>query len=173
METSFTLIKTFLPHIISAIIGISIAWVVQGNRIDHAKLETQQCKADHQEYVNAQTSERLKREDELKRASDAARQSYVVVEKQLGEANERHTAYARCVAAGKCGALVIRVPTNPGQTGTVTSSCSNDGTGPNSIPVGSNTTETQIQTPPIVEECAVTTLRLNQLQSFIESQTDY
>lgn len=130
-------------------------------------------KNEHQSYVNQQEElVRLANKAAFK-LKEQADHDYQVADQKLQQEIERGDTFRRCVAAGKCGALVIRVPTNPGQTGTVTSSCSNDGTGPNSIPVGSNTTETQIQTPPIVEECAVTTLRLNQLQSFIESQTDY
>ena len=169
METAFTLIKTFLPYGISAIIGASIAWVVQGNRIDHAKLETQQCKADHQEYVNAQTSERLKREDELKRASDAARQSYVVVEKQLGEANERHTAYARCVAAGKCGARVQYVTSLSQPTCSVPASDGANGTSADSILASGESAEEK----GIVPDCVKTTLRLNYLQNLVEKQPGY
>ena len=164
-----TLVKPLLPYLVSGIIGVSVAWAVQGNRIDHAKLETQQCKADHQEYVNVQTSERLKREDELKRASDAARQSYAVVEKQLGEANERHTAYARCVAAGKCGARVQYVTSLSQPTCSVPASDGANGTSADSILASGESAEEK----GIVPDCVKTTLRLNYLQNLVERQPGY
>lgn len=164
-----SVIKLVAPYVISGIIGASIAWSIQEVRVSSAKNETKQCEADFREYVNEQASERLKREDELRRASDAARTAYVAVERQLGEANERHAAYLRCVAAGKCGARVQYV-TTPGQsTCSVPPPDGANGTGTDSVPASGESAEEK----GLVPDCVKTTLRLNYLQNLIEKQDGY
>lgn len=164
----WSLIKNVLPYLVSGIIGASIAWSIQGNRIDLAKLKTQECEANHDSYVNTQISQKLAREAEDRARSDKARQEYAQAISQLGEVNEKFAVYQRCVAAGKCGARMQYLPSSC-STNSISTPNGTDGTGTNPVPVEGGSAKEES----VIVDCAISTYRLNYLQDLIEKQAGY
>ena len=160
-------IKLGIPYLISGIIGASIAWGIQGARITQSQQEVQQCKADHRDYVIKQREDQLQRESELRRENDQTRQAYVTAEKLLGEANEKHAAYLRCVAAGKCGSRVQYLPAIPPDD--TSPPDGTHGASPNPVPATGKPPEEA----GLISDCVVATLRANHLQDLIEKQPGY
>lgn len=152
------LLRPFIPHIIVGVIcgaiGFSGAWEIQGLRITAAEQAFTQYK---QEQVAAAQAAQAKADQQREETAREFRK----LKDQLSAAD----AFRRCVAAGRCGMLHqparapgLKVPT-PGGI---------DGPRADPIPAPAGTAEEVA--PPVVTDCAVTTLMLNQLQADIERQ---
>ena len=165
------LIKAVLPYAVSGIICASIAWSIQANRLTSSRLETQQCEAEHDSYVNQQLVERLAYEDESRRRSNAAGQAYATAESALGEANEKLSVYRRCLNAGKCPPGLLNTAALPacGSTSSLSSTNGADGSSAYTVPTTGKPTEEATA----IQDCAIATLRANYLQSLIERQPGY
>lgn len=152
---ALTVLKKAWPYAMAAAVGASAAWWVQGLRVDAAKNEFAAYKVDQRRLKNEAEEEARKRRE----TSDKEwREKYDVLKKD-GDA------YRRCVAAGRCGGL--RLPGTCGPDNRLSPSRISDEASPNSIPP---TGEPAAQ---VVDECAVTTLMLNELQRDIEKQKGY
>lgn len=154
-------------------VGGSAAWWFQGLRVAHAQNETAKIKGEfeafkidlkRQEVENAE-----KAQQESAKNGDDFRRLKNELEKQIQDGE----VFKRCVAAGKCGARVVRVQScNTG--------CSSAGIAPrpganaigtDSVPLAGGSTEEGCQA--LANDAAKTTLILNKLQERIESQPGY
>lgn len=150
--------------LISAFVaGGSAAWWVQGVRVQDAKTEFRDYKLD----IRAQEIDMKDRADQER---EAATQQYSYLERKLNDEINAGVVYRRCVAAGKCGARVLK-PTSCSASIRLPAISGNDGAGADTIPVGREpATEERAE---VVSDCAITTLRLNRLQGEIEGQDGY
>ena len=157
---ALTVLRSVLPYAIVASVGFAGAWWLQDLRVTAARQEFTQYKQDQKDAVQA--------------AKDKAEQDRVQQEKEY--ADERKTlltqieageAFRRCVAAGKCGVRNNPVPAGSGISATATDSAHDPGT--DAISLISRATEED----PVVNDCAVTTLMLNQLQTDISNQLGF
>lgn len=154
------------PYLLAALAGFSSAWWIQGHRITELRLEHQTYIADQEELVRKLNTLQL-------RQKELADHDYAVSQNQLKSEIERGDTYRRCVAAGKCGVVTVRVPTYSSETRSTQATGSTNATESCPVLVGSNATETFSQNSPVIEDCAITVLRLNKLQTLIESQSNY
>ena len=106
----------------------------------------------------------------LRQREEAARrvQSMLLLKQSL-ENVQNFAAYARCVAAGKCGARVQYVASSGQPTCGVSSSNGANGTSSDPIPASGEPAEEK----GLVLDCVKTTLRLNYLQNLVERQPGY
>ena len=152
-----TILRWIVPYAICAAVGFSTAWMVQGLRIDSLKGDVAKEKQKLIDYRNKQ------REAEILAAQEAEKRRKETIDeyaKKLEVLGKDHDAYKRCVAAGKCGARVVRVRDilpSSGESGI---------RAPGRIDAASADTVSAPGT-----DCARTTLQLNQLQLDIEKQT--
>jgi len=151
---SILLIK-FGPYIAIFVAGFGLAFGIQELRITHVEQEYAQYKIDQQQLVQYQIDLANK---QRKDASDA----YQTKQKQLEVFIKDGEVFRRCVAAGKCG---VRNPVSSCTQSSISSSGEPDAVGTNSIPAPSGDAA--------LNECAQTTLMLNQLQTDIEHQEGY
>lgn len=155
--TWLTMVRFILPYAVFSLVGFVAAWQLQGVRLDAAKNELAEYKTEQQ---------RLKNEAEIaaeKRRKETAND----YQTKLDQLDADHETYRRCVAAGKCGARVIRVPVMPDSAGL-------------RVPPPGGSAEARADAVPvagevaaedgILKDCARTTLQLNQLQADIEKQ---
>lgn len=162
-----SLLKSYWPQIAALIgaigIGFGAAWGIQGLRITSAEQEFTAYKQTIKEQ-----------ELRWKSAADQQRQDaameYAAQQGALNHEIEKGIVYRRCVAAGKCGARMLE-PAGCSATLRVPAGGGIDGAGPNAIPAGREPAAEG--GPEVVNECAVTTLRLNRLQAAIERQEGY
>lgn len=151
---SILLIK-FGPYIAIFIAGFGLAFGIQELRITHVEQEYAQYKIDQQQLVQHQIDQANK---QRKDASDA----YQTKQKQLEVSIKDGEVFRRCVAAGKCG---VRNPVSSCPQPGVSSSGELDATGTKPVP--------PVTGDAALNECAQTTLMLNQLQIDIEHQEGY
>lgn len=149
------------PYVLIALLiaaffaGGSASWWVQGLRITAVKQE-------HTEFVQSlKDQEQVAREEADKQREEASKE-YAKLKGKLDDEIKSGIVFKRCVAAGKCGVCstsigqAIRLPTASGI----------DATSADSILAG-------LTGSTVAEDCAVTTLMINQLQSDIENQKGY
>lgn len=144
-------------------LGFAVAFALQGLRLTHLQQEFTQYRQDQAALIQAAS-------DKANHQREKASQDYAELSERLTDEINRHLVYRRCVAAGKCG---LRHLAEPADSGACLSSASgSDAPGPNAIPTlagyaaeGAN--------DPVVDDCAVTTLQLNRLQSDIQNQPGY
>lgn len=165
--------KRFWPQIAlglaGAAVGFSLAWSLQGLRLDDAKtdlVEMQQQFESYKQHIRQQEIEAAERANAAReQASADYRRLRDDLEKQIAAGD----AYRRCVAAGKCGAWVRDV-----QAGRVCPSVGIspaggvDGPGTDPVPAAG-----EPAAPGVVADCAYTTLQLNRLQADIADQPGY
>lgn len=141
--------------------GGSAAWWIQGLRITAAEQE-------HTAYVQEQKrifQEALDVSDQKREQASAA---YERTSNDLQKAISDGDVYRRCVAAGKCGVRVLK-PTACAPSIRLPTPAGTDETRSDAIPSSAGAAEED----PVVNDCAITTLMLNQLQADIEQQAGY
>lgn len=159
-----TLLKFIAPYAIAFSAGFTVAFSVQGIRIDAARNETVEVQNAFVTYHNLQVQERLDAEVKVQLAKEHATHEYDKALKQLSDERASHAAYRRCVAAGRCDGLRRPAATpqaaapdhrlpGPGEF---------DGAGADTVPAAGESA------PQVIDDCASTTLRINQLQSHLE-----
>jgi hypothetical protein len=155
--TWLPILRLIAPYAIIFVVGFGAAWKLQGVRVDSAKNELA-------EYKTAQ--QRLKNEAEIaaeKRRKETAND----YQTKLDQLDADHETYRRCVAAGKCGARVIRVPVMPDSAGLrIPPPGGSAEARPDAVPAAGEVAAED----GILKDCARTTLQLNQLQADIEKQ---
>ena len=159
-----TLLKPFLPYIGIAIAAFSLgfggAWKIQGLNITAVEQE-------FTEYKQTQTELIQEEKDRATTQREKAGKDYEKLSNILNDEINRHVVYERCVAAGKCG---VRIRTVSSCTGLLLPApAETDGTRPDTVPTSSGATEED----PVINDCAITTLMLNQLQEDIVNQPGY
>lgn len=152
------------PYAIAASVGFGAAWWVQGVRIDAAKNDTAEVQNAFLTYHNEQERLALEKEREQIRRQEATTKDW---KEKLDALKNDHEVYRRCVAAGRCGGL-RPVSAAPGGHGIRLSAASGtDDSGADPVPAAGE------PAPPVVLDCAETTLQLNILQADIEAQRGY
>jgi hypothetical protein len=159
------MLRAALPYLACAAIGFAPAWWVQGLRIERLKQS-------HAAYVLKQADEAQAAIDAANKLKDQSDHDYQVSKSKLDEEMQRGEVYRRCVAAGKCGA-VVRVQSCSGQAPAPAAAGSADAARPDSVPPAGERAEERSEAPPVVNECAATTLTLNKLQNLVEAQDGY
>lgn len=153
------------PYLICVALGFGMAWEVQGIRLDAAKADVKKEQQKLTDYKNAQ------REAEILAAQEAEKRRKETIDeyaKKLDALGKDHDAYKRCVAAGRCGAHIVRVRDAlpaPGETG-IRAPGGADAASADAVPAPG----TVAAEDGILKDCARTTLQLNQLQADIEKQ---
>lgn len=149
------------PYIAAGAIGFGLAWQIQGLRVESVEIKFERYKIDQADaFIKAAEAADRQRKD----SAHAYREKQAELDKQIAAGD----AYRRCVAAGKCGAFHIRVPVStacasPG----IPPGAGTDATGSDAVPPGGE------PAPEVIGDCAVTTLRLNELQAAVEGQVGY
>ncbi len=161
-----TILRWIVPYAICAAVGFSGAWMVQGLRIDSLKLDVAKEKQNLKDYKDEQ------REAQILAAQEAEKRRKETIDeyaKKLDILGKDHDAYKRCVAAGKCGARIVRVrdilPAS-GESGLRAPGRIDAASADTVSAPGTVAAEDQV-----IGDCARTTLQLNQLQLDIEKQT--
>ena len=159
-----TLLKPFLPYIGVAIAAFSLgfggAWKIQGLNVTAVEQE-------FTTYRQTQTSLIQAEKDRATLQREKAGKDYEKLSNILNDEINSHVVYQRCVAAGKCG---VRVRTVSSCTGIhLPAATGTDETRPDAISLIARAAEAD----PVVNDCAVTTLMLNQIQMDIENQPGY
>lgn len=145
--------------------GGSLAWWAQGLRLTAAEQE-------FTAYKQAVKEQELRhRAAEDQRRQDAAIE-YAAQQGALNHEIEQGIVYRRCVAAGKCGARVLQSTTCSASL-RLPAVGGDHGAGADPVPLGRESTTESGEGPPVVSDCAITTLRLNRLQLEIEGQEGY
>ena len=155
--TWLTMVRFILPYAVFSLVGFVAAWQLQGIRLDAAKNELAEYKTEQQ---------RLKNEADLaaeKRRKETAND----YQTKLDALEADHDTYKRCVAAGKCGARVIRLPNLPDSAGLrIPAPGGSAEASPDAVPAAGEVAAED----GILKDCARTTLQLNQLKADIEKQ---
>lgn len=155
--TWLTMVRFILPYAVFSLVGFSAAWQIQGVRIDAAKNELADYKTEQQ---------RLKNEADLaaeKRRKETANE----YQAKIDQLDADHETYRRCVAAGRCGARVVRVPVMPDSAGLrIPAPGGSAEARPDAVPAAGEVAAED----GVLKDCARTTLQLNQLQADIEKQ---
>lgn len=160
---ALTALRAAAPYAVAAGVGFSVAWWLQGLRLDAAENATQKVQNDFDWYKTEQ--QRLKN-DADRLAEKRRKEAEDEWNKRYAQLQADGEAFRRCVAAGKCGGLRQPVPACPAGSGIrVPPAVRPDEAGTNAVPLAG-----EPATPPVINDCAVTTLMLNQLQSDIEKQ---
>ena len=150
-----TFLKNAAPYVAAGIAGFGLAFGIQELRLTHVEQQFAQYKLDQQAVVQHQIDQANK---QRKEAFDV----YQAQQKQLEVSIQAGEVFRRCVAAGKCG---VRNPVPRCPEPSVSTPERADGPGPDAV---SATTGDAA-----INECAETTLRLNNLQADIEAQPGY
>lgn len=140
----------------TAIAGFVLAWMVQSARLTEAEL-------DHEKYV---VELKRKAVEEIAAADKQREETSREFAKRIAQVKADGDAFRRCVAAGKCG---VREPL-PGTTCTgpeVQPAGGADAAGADAIPSPGVASAAAMS---VVNDCAVTTLMLNELQADITKQ---
>lgn len=157
----YSLLRAAAPYAIAAAVGFGAAWWLQGVRLDAERNATAKVQTDFDNWKVEQ--QRLKNEADAKaeQRRKETQDEWIAKYEQLRRDGE---AYRRCVAAGKCGGLRV-VPACPrGADSGVPAPERTDAPGADAVPPAGESA------PPVIEDCAMTTLMLNQLQADIEKQ---
>lgn len=162
MTIALELLRRFWPYIVAFAVGFSmawgVAWGIQGLRLSSAKQEFTDYKLEQQRIVQQSI-------DLMQKKRQEAANDYQAKQKQLEVSIRDGEVFRRCVAAGRCGVRVVNT-CSPGIS--VSPKPGGDATGPDAISVIAGATEN-----PVVNDCAKTTLILNQLQREVENQEGY
>ena len=154
------LLRQFWPYLVAFGIGLSSgfgsAWNIQGYRLTEAKQE-------FAGYKQAQAQAILAAKESADKQREQAAKDYAKLSGILDNEINSGVVYRRCVAAGKCGVRVICSGSGVSLPPTVRP----DEASADAIPSSDGTTEK------VANDCAVTTLMLNQLQADIERQAGY
>lgn len=148
------------PYVIAAALAFGLAWWIQGLRITSAEQEFTSYK-----QKQAQIIQEAKDEADKQRLAEGKK--YDDMAKGLADEIAKGEVFKRCVAAGKCGRM-SNVPSGSGIRLPAASRVDGDST--NAVPLAGESAEEGAQA---VNDCAVTTLMLNRLQSGIEGQPGY
>lgn len=166
MTMFLSLLGRFWPHIISAVIGATAAWAIQGIRLDMAEAETAVVQ---QAFDTYRLEQKRLAYEAAEKARELREQSERDWRTKYAQLKKDQDVFKRCVAAGKCGAL--RVSHLPGETAGAKPGLSPgirlDAHGANAVPVAGEPAAA------VLNDCAETTLMLNELQRGIESQEGY
>lgn len=165
MLASSTLLR-IAPYALAAAIGAAGAWWVQGVRIDSLR-------AEHQTYINDQAELLRKSQAASLRIKEQSDYDYQAASARLAAEIERGDVYRRCVAAGRCGAVVRVQPVACSATGTAQATSKPDATRADPVPAGPGGSADGSEAAALANECAATTLMLNRLQALIEAQPGY
>lgn len=161
-----TILRWIVPYAISAVVGFSTAWMVQGLRVDALKNDVRKEQQKLTDYQNAQREAAILAAQEAEKRRKETIDDYA---KKIDALGKDHDAYKRCVAAGKCGARVVRVrdilPAS-GESGLRAPGRIDAASADTVSAPGTVAAEDQV-----IGDCARTTLQLNQLQLDIEKQT--
>ena len=159
-----TLLKPFLPYVGVALVAFSLgfggAWKIQGLNITAVEQE-------FTEYQQTQTRLIQEEKDRADLQREKAGKDYEKLSNILDDEINNHVVYQRCVAAGKCGVRVCTVSSCTGLR--LPASAGTDETRLDAVPSSAGAAEED----PVINDCAITTLMLNQLQSDIENQPGY
>ena len=159
-----TIARFVVPYVVCVAVGFGMAWKVQGLRVDALKMDVKEEEQKLTDYKNDQVHLKLEAETEAERRRKETANEWT---KRLGQLEADHDTYRRCVAVGKCGARIIRVPDMPDSAGVrVPPTGRPDAAGPDAIPAAGEVAEGA----EVLKDCARTTLQLNQLQDDIEKQ---
>ena len=150
--------------VVGASSGASTAWWIQGMRLTEAE-------QDHARYVQSLKQQEHDFRDKADQKRESASITISQLKGQLDAEIKSGEVYRRCVAAGRCGVRhqpvacspSIRLPTIGG----------NDDPSAYPVPATGEHAAESSEAPEVVNDCAVTTLRLNRLQSEIEGQEGY
>lgn len=173
MEIALALLKKFWPYIVAvalgAAIGGKVAWMVQGVRIDAAKADAASVRADFEQYKADQIAAKNEADRVAEKQRAEAAVQYANLKGELKDEIAKGEVFKRCVAAGKCGALVVRVPVESGCSAgiRIPPASGFDGAGAHAVPLDRE------PAAEVANDCAVTTLMLNRLQADIEAQPGY
>lgn len=151
-------VKKFWPFILAGAVGWSIAWNIQGMKLDHAKNKFEEYKVEQVRLLNEANEKQEKRRE-------ATAQEW---SNKYDRLQQDHDLYRRCVAAGKCGSL-RPVSCSTGLKLPATLGANEASADP--VPSTGGYEEEMIS--PVLRDCAKTTLMLNTLQSDIEKQEGY
>lgn len=165
MIASATVLR-LAPYALAAAIGAAGAWWVQGVRIDSLR-------AEHQTYINDQAELLRKSQAASLRIKDQSDHDYQAASARLAAEIERGDVYRRCVAAGRCGAVVRVQPVACGTPRTTQAASEPDATRADAVPAGTGGSSDGSEAAALANECAAATLMLNRLQVLIESQPGY
>lgn len=157
------LLSRFWPHLIAFALGAWAAVAVQEIRIERIEQE-------FTEYKQSIKAQELRHESAAIQARQEAAVEYAAQQGVLNHEIEQGIVYRRCVAAGKCG---VRQPTACSPSLRLPSIGGIDATGSDAISVIAGATAESSEAPEVVNDCAITTLRLNRLQAEIEGQEGY
>lgn len=160
-----TIVRFALPYVVASAVGFSIAWGLQGLRLDSAKADVKVEQQKLTDYKNAQQAAAIKAAQDAEQRRKETINEYA---KKLEALGKDHDAYKRCVAAGRCGAHVVRVRDvlpAPGESG-IRAPSGTDAASTDAVPA----TGTVTAEDGVVTDCARTTLQLNQLQLDILKQ---
>ena len=145
---------------LGGVTGGSVAWKVQGLRITSVEQEFTEFKQTQTALIQAE-------KDRANLQREKAGKDYEHLSSILNDEINRHVVLQRCVAAGKCGVRNNPVPAGSGIR--LPSTIGIDEDGSDAISLIARAAEED----PVVNDCAVTTLMLNQLQADIENQPGY
>lgn len=155
------LLQRAAPYLAAGAIGFGFAWHIQGLRVESAEIEFERYKIDQ---ASAFIAAAEAADQHRKESARAYREKQSELEQQIAKGD----AYRRCVAAGKCGAFHVRVPVGAACANNgIPPSAGTDATSPDAVPPGGE------PAPEVIGDCAVTTLRLNELQAAVEGQAGY
>ena len=140
--------------------GGSVAWWIQGLNVTAAE-------QDFTTYRQTQTALIQEEKDRATIQREKASQDYERVSNILNDEINRHVVLQRCVSAGKCGVRNDPVPAGSGIRATATIGL--NGPSSNAVPSSAGAAEED----PVVNDCAISTLRANRLQDFIANQPGY
>ena len=155
--TWLPILRLIAPYVIIFAIGFGAAWQIQGLRVTAAE-------QDLVDYKQSQAQAQIEAEKAAEKRRKETADEY---QKKLDSLEHDHDTYRRCVAAGKCGARIVRVRDVPDGTGIrVPSAGGANAAGADAVPAAGEVAAED----GILKDCARTTLQLNQLQSDIEKQ---
>lgn len=148
--------------------GGSVAWWIQGMRITESKQA-------HTKYVQDLMQQAHQYREQADRLRERAATEYAQLQEKLNEEIDTHAVFRRCVAAGKCG---VRKPVACPQAGRIPPVGGNNDSRADAVPVAGVDAAQVVassdeQGDPVINECAITTLRLNRLQAEIAAQPGY
>jgi len=154
--------------------GGSVAWYVQGIRVNHARAETEKVKAEFETFKSELKKQEAENAEKAQQESAKNGEDYRKEKDELLKQIEAGEVFRRCVAAGKCGASIVRVQSCSSGSPSASSQARSgaNATGADSIPIGREGS-TERSEDAALNECAVTTLMLNKLQERIELQDGY
>lgn len=154
-------LRAAVPYLAAGAVGFGLAWQIQGLRVESVEIAFERYKIDQADaFIKAAEAADRQPKD----SAHAYREKQAELDKQIAAGD----AYRRCVAAGKCDAFIVRVPVGTAcASDSLPAGAGTDAAGANAVPPGG------APAPEVIDDCAVTTLRLNELQAAVEGQAGY